>query len=415
MNGSKDEHQKRPYEKPRYEVADVFRLYFEGYSQRHLVTDRERLIVERIMGCRTGELGGHLQRCNDCGYEEVVPDSCRDRHCTKCQYREKEQWVMGRVSSLLPVSYFHIVFTVPHQLNPLILLNKKVMYDLLFEATSETLHTFGRDENRLGVELGFTGILHTWDLINKFHLHTHYLVTAGGLSLDGKRWVEPKYAHKFLFPVRAMSKVMRGKYLQKLRLAYEAGELKFGGQTADLEKRPYFEMFVSDLSSKLFRIHVEPPFESPVHVVEYFGRYTHRVALTNHRLKSIEGGFITFSYKDRENKGHHKEMTLTADQFIARFLLHILPKGFHKIRHFGLNSSAAQKTKVPLIWKLLHNKEGVPQIVDRLVDKVEAMQTALRNLLTCKVCGLGQMRFVRLIPFAELLEKNPNLLFGNGL
>jgi hypothetical protein len=326
---------------PRFEVADIFRLYGVAYRAGHCLTVEQLKVMYAVENCRTATYGFHTDVCDTCGHIESAYNSCRDRHCPKCQGIAKRKWINARIDELLPIAYHHATFTLPGELSWLSLYNRKLIYDLLFDAASQTLLTFGHDEKQLGAQIGFYGILHTWSQTLWPHAHLHLIVTAGGLADDG-RWVEPKYKNRFLFPVKALSRVFRGKFIQGLKKAWYDGALILTDDMG-IDNATAFEMWIDQLVSRDWVVHSKPPFAGPEEVVRYIGRYTHRVAITNHRILSIADGVIRFTYKDNKEKDKDKlwkEMTLPADKFITRFLWHVLPKGYHRIRHYGfLNNS----------------------------------------------------------------------------
>jgi len=332
-------------------------------------------------------LGAHRRECEACGYQEYAYNSCRNRHCPKCQYRQKEEWMAARQAELLPVAYHHVVFTVPQEVRDLMLLNQTVMYDLLFQASAETLQTFGRDPKWLGAELGFLGVLHTWSQTLAYHPHLHYIVPAGGLAPDGKEWVRARSRGQFLFPVRALSQVMRGKFIGKLKQAYRQGRLRFKGKIADLAEAVTFHQFLNELARKRFYSYSKPPLAGPEQVIGYLGRYTHRVAISNQRLLEIEGGFIRFRYKDSQAGGKERVMRLQASEFMRRFLLHVLPKGFKKLRYYGYLSSGQRGRKLALARRLLAVAQAVVPKTSEVVEQVVA------GLGACPVCRAGRLVF----------------------
>ena len=286
--------------RPRWELADVFRLYGQAYRQSRPLPASHLKIMRAVEACRTAALGGHLHRCGDCGSELPVYNSCRDRHCPKCQTVTKARWLKAREEELLPVPYFHVVFTLPHELNPVALRNKSAVYDIFFRAAAQTLLRFAADPHRgLGGTLGITAILHTWDQTLHDHIHLHCAIPGGALSQDKQQWVPAR--PDFLFPVRALAKVFRGKFLDSLRQAFHDGELAFSGRTAALADAPAFRRLLTQLYTKDWIVYSKPAFAGPKVVLDYFGRYTHRVAISNHRLLSIKDGVITFSYRDRRD------------------------------------------------------------------------------------------------------------------
>jgi predicted Zn-ribbon and HTH transcriptional regulator len=324
--------------RPACELADIVRLYGADYRDRHRLPLSHLKVLSAIETCRTAALGGHRERCASCGFERYAYNSCRNRHCPKCQSLAKAQWLEARQAELLPVPYFHNVFTLPHELNPLILCqeeNKRAILDLLFRATAETLLEFGR--NNLGAVPGITMVLHTWDQQLRAHFHVHCVITGGGLSLDGERWI--KSHPRYLFPVRALGSVFRGKFLDGLRRLYDGGQLVLPAvvkAVAPLADPACFYALLSKLRHKPWVVYSKAPFAGPQKLLDYLGRYTHRVALSNSRLISCADGVVRFHYRDRADGDQRKIAALSADAFLQRFLQHVLPKGFLRIRHYGL-------------------------------------------------------------------------------
>jgi hypothetical protein len=319
---------------PRPEVAEVFRRYQDDYAAIHRPSQEQRRVLRDLVACRTAALGGHLRRCDACGHEEISYNSCRNRHCPKCQAQKQAQWLEAQCANLLEVPYFHIVFTLPEDLGPLALQNKKLLYGLLFRCASEALLAIARDEKHLGARIGFTAVLHTWGQTLLHHPHLHCLVPAGGLSPDRGRWIRAREG--FFLPVRVLSRLFRGKYLACLRKAYESGELVFAGALQELAAPQAWRAFLKKLQRVEWVVYAKPPFGSPEQVLKYLARYTHRVAISNRRLLSIEGGHVAFRYKDYRRAHSDRVMRLTAVEFMRRFLLHVLPKRFVRIRHYGL-------------------------------------------------------------------------------
>ena len=339
--------------KPKYEVADIFRLYGEEYRSQNGMTKKQHAVMNAIMNCRTSKCGYHIDECDKCGHTEEEFNSCRDRHCPKCQGINRRKWVNARLEDILPVTYFHVVFTLPHFINPILSYNRRFIYDLLFSSSSETLLTFGRDPEWLGGEIGFWGVLHTWGQTLWRHAHVHYLVPSGALTEDGQ-WLEPDNPDSFLFPVKALSEVFRGKFMAGLEKAYSEGELKFPENLAYLKCEKSFKDWKKDFVNRDWVVYCKPPFGEAKDVVKYIGRYTHRVAISNSRIIDITDDLIRFRYKDyKDNRILWKEMTLSAQDFIQRFLWHILPKGFHKIRHYGYLANGRCKACVSKIKQLL--------------------------------------------------------------
>ena len=321
----------------RPELADIFRRYGECFEQTHRVSAGEHKVLRAVSVCRTPELGGHLERCDACGFERPAYNSCRNRHCPKCQSLAKARWLERQTAELLPVGYFHLVFTLPHELNRLILAHKKIILSLLFKAVSETLLEFGR--SRLGGTLGIIAVLHTWDQTLKDHFHLHCLVPAGALSLDHSRWIGPR--PNFLFPVTALSQVFRGKFLDLLQRACEKGKIPAANNQIKASRQ------------KSWVVYAKKPFGSPQTVLDYLGRYTHRVALSNDRILKVQNSLVTLSYRDRKDGDRKKALPLEAHEFIRRFLLHVLPNGFMRVRHFGFLANRSKKQALTQCRKLL--------------------------------------------------------------
>ena len=371
---------------PKYEVADIFNLYGEEYRKNHKLTTDQLNVMYAIEHCRTAEYGFHADVCDNCGHIERAYNSCRNRHCPKCQGIAKHKWVEARIDELLPVAYHHAVFTLPNQISVLSLHNQKLIYDLLFNAASQTLLAFGDDPKWLGAKIGFYGILHTWSQTLWPHVHLHFIVTAGGLTDNGE-WVEPKYKGKFLFPVPALSKVFRGKFIEGLKKAYYAGELVLP-DNLKIKDDDEFEQWIDLLVSRNWVVNSKPPFSGPEEVVRYIGRYTHRIAISNHRIISIAGGQIRFSYKDNKEKDKSKvwkEMVLPADQFIERFLWHVLPKRYHRIRHYGFLNNGEKHANLETIREFFQSQEGVEEFA-------EVITTDEINGITCPKCKKGRLR-----------------------
>jgi hypothetical protein len=340
-------------------VAGVFREYEPSYRDRFGATARQRAVMRHIESCRTPALGGHEYACGSCRHTMILWNSCRDRHCPTCQKRETAEWLKARLRRLLPTHYFHPVFTVPHELNPLVYCNRKTCYDILFKAASETLKHIARDDRHLGAEVGFTAVLHTWSRTLGFHVHLHCVVTGGGLSLVGpnedSKWIASR--EDFFLPVRVLSKVFRGKFLDYLSRAYREGDLAFKGNSASLADPDEFRRLKDRLYRKKWHVYVKPPIAGREAAFKYLARYTHRVAISDSRILSVEGhgetGRVTFTYRDPKDGDRTKLMTLDAHEFIRRFLLHVLPRGYVRIRHYGLMAPSNVKTKLQRARELL--------------------------------------------------------------
>ena len=335
-----------------------------------------------------------MKACSHCGYEHPVYNSCGNRHCPKCQSLAKLRWVKKREEELLPVDYFHNVFTLPHKLNTLARSNKKIIYDILFRSVSETLSQFG--ENELGGKIGFLAILHTWDQKLSQHIHLHCIIPAGAISVDRKRWTSSPHPD-FLFSVRALSAVFRGKFLFYLKMAYTNGEFTFVGKSAEFESKDGFHSLINDLYRKEWVVYSKKPFAGPEKVLDYLGRYTHRTAISNNRIKGVKDGMVTFIYRDRRDGNRKKEITLSATEFIRRFLLHVLPCSYTRIRHFGFLSNRNRKVNISCVKSLLgvsdYGDQGKEQSVQEIMIKITG-----KDILKCPRCKTGTMTVHHLIP-----------------
>lgn len=340
------------------ELADIVRTHGPDFYRQfgHLLSRQQRSVLRAITNCRTAALGGRKYRCNDCGDECYVYNPCRNRHCPKCQAKARADWTEAREAELLPIPYFHVVFTLPQQLALLGLQNKKVVYDLLFQSASRTLQVLAADPKHLGARIGILAVLHTWGSALMAHPHVHCVVTGGGISPDGERWipceVSKKSKKEFFVHVDVLSAFFRKRFIRSLKRAYRKGELRFRGKTAHLIDRDEFERWVNSLPTK-WNVYVKRPFRRTKKLLCYLARYTHRVAISNQRLLSMEDGEVVFSYKDYKNGGKQETMQLTAIQFISRFLMHVLPLGFRRIRHSGFLANPHRKKYLELARRLL--------------------------------------------------------------
>jgi len=378
-------------ERPRWELADIFREYGKAYLRDHPLPLEHLNVMNDIMDCRTSFFGGHWEKCERCGYVSKAYNSCLNRHCPKCQSFPKARWLEARKSELLPVPYFHVVFTLPHELNPVALCNKKLVYAILFQSASQTLKDFASTR---GGKTGFLAILHTWDQMLGYHVHLHCVIPGGILSTDGASWLPSD--ETFLFPVKALSKVFRAKFIEALSQAFENGEMIFPGKIAEHDTREGFNRLTAKLWGKKWVIYCKPPFAGPEKVLDYLGRYTHRVAISNHRIVDVRDGKVTFRYRDRKNNDRVRVMTLDACEFIRRFLLHVLPKGFMRIRHYGLFSNRYKEENLSLCRRLL----GLcPQRSKPPFKTTQELMLELtgRDITCCPRCG-GTMRTVAQIP-----------------
>lgn len=338
------------------EVADVFRAAGPGYRATHVghLSLQQLKVMSAIEHCRTAALGGHVEACEDCGQWRIAYNSCRNRHCPKCQGAAARTWLAGREADLLPVGYFHVVFTLPAEVADIAFHNKALVYDLPFKAASETMLTIAADPQHLGARIGITAVLHTWGSAMTHHPHVHMIVPGGGIAPDGKRWVSSRPA--FLLPVRVLGKLFRRLFLTRLIALHDAGRLAFFGSMAHLADRRAFLHHLKPVRSKRWVVYAKAPFAGPEAVLAYLSRYTHRVAISNRRLVRFDESGVTFRYKDYRRDGADRQqvMTLATDEFIRRFLLHVLPRGFHRIRHYGLLAGSARKAGLALARELLN-------------------------------------------------------------
>jgi len=352
--------------------------------------------MHHIQVCRSAVLGGHVEQCDHCGFERNAYNSCRDRHCPKCQTLVKEQWLNDRKAELLPCGYFHLVFTLPHELNPIILCNKRVTLQILFTAVNETLKAFAKDPKwHLYGRLGFIAVLHTWSQVLMDHFHLHCLIPAGVLSFTKDRWIP---AHEsFLFKIESLAKEFKKRYLHYLNMAYRKAELIFPGNTATFESPQGFAKLLESLLEATWIAYAKRPFAGPFQVLEYLGRYTHRVAISNNRILSIDNGKVTFTYRDRERNNETRKMTLAAEEFIRRFLLHILPAGFMKIRYFGFLSHKNKKQAVALIRKLIYPDMKLPEKIKETISEMMLRLTGT-DITCCPKCRKGKMILIKKLP-----------------
>lgn len=337
------------------EVADIFRVAGPAYRANHAghLNLGQLKVMAAIENCRTAALGGHVEACDDCGHWRIAYNSCRNRHCPKCQGAAARTWLAERKADLLPVGYFHVVFTLPAEVADIAFQNKAVVYDLLFRAASETVLTIAADPKHLGARIGITAVLHTWGSALTHHPHVHMIVPGGGIALDGTRWISSRPA--FLLPVRVLGALFRRLFLTRLLALFDAGKLAFFGALAGLATRKAFLRHLSPIRKKRWVVYAKPPFAGPQAVLAYLSRYTHRVAISNRRLIAFDKAGVTFRYKDYRRDGADRQqvMTLASEEFIRRFLLHVLPRGFHRIRHYGLLSSSARRDSLALARRLL--------------------------------------------------------------
>lgn len=386
-----------PYGRSGCEVAGIFRRYGKEYIERHKQPAYILKTIGAIEKCRTSVLGGHVEKCDKCGHKSISYNSCRNRHCPKCQSLAREKWITERKKELLPVKYFHVVFTIPEELNRIALQNKKTVYDILFKAGSETLIKLGKDEKHLGGEIGIIAVLHTWGQNLTEHPHLHCIVPGGGLSARGNRWEKPKKTKKkdFFIHVNVISDLFKKKFLYYLKKSYDKGELRFEGKIEGLKDHGGFKQLLNELYSKKWITYCKQPFGGPEQVINYLGRYTHRVAINNHRIKSMEGGNVTFSCKDYRDCNKTKEMTLEAGEFMRRFLLHVLPDNFYKIRYYGILSSRNKKIKLKQCRMILGIKENANEesVTPKSWKEILYELTGI-DVTRCPECKEGRMILV---------------------
>jgi len=339
--------------RPTLEVADIIRAQGERFiaRTRSWLTWPQRKVLHAIARCRTAALGGHRDRCVRCGHRTISYNSCRNRHCPKCQTGARNRWLAERSKELLPVRYVHVVFTLPHQLAPLAYQNKRLLYRLLFQASAATLLEVAADPRHLGAQIGFLSVLHTWGQNLQHHPHVHCVIPAGGLSADHTRWIQPRYP--FFLPIKVLSRVFRGKFVAGLRREFQPGKLGFYGDQEALRDPKLFRALLRSLFRQDWIVYAKPPFGGPEYVLHYLARYTHRVAISNHRLVAFQNGQVTFRWKDYAHGNKKRKMTLTADEFLRRFLWHVLPKGFVRIRFFGFLANRRRATLLPICRQVL--------------------------------------------------------------
>jgi hypothetical protein len=377
--------------RPRYEVADIFRRYGPEYRRTHRLPLHHHQVMNAIERCRTAALGGHVDACDACGHQRISYNSCRNRHCPKCQGQARAQWVAARQAELLPIEYFHVVFTMPEQINALLRWNQRLLLNLLFKAVSETLLAFG--QRHLGGEIGITAVLHTWGQALMEHPHLHCIVTGGALATDGSRFA--RCPPGYLFPVRALAQVYRGKYCASLQRAYNRGLLAGGTVLPMLASPARFAQYLRELRAQAWVVYAKRPFAGPEQVIGYIGRYTHRVAISNQRIVAMDDGRVSFQWKDYREDGKQKVMTLEASEFIRRFLLHILPPAFVRIRHYGLLANGRRSGKLARCRDLLG--QCMPEV--DVEDAVGLQAVAwLAEVERCEQCSIGRMVRRQVVP-----------------
>ena len=380
------------------EVADIFRRHGAEYRQAYGVSmsHGQQRVMRAIELCRTAALGGHRDQCDRCGHERFSYDSCRNRHCPKCQSLAKAKWLEARQAELLPVEYFHVVFTVPEAIAAVALQNKRVVYSILFRAASGTLCSIAADPKHLGAKIGFLAVLHTWGQNLLFRPHLHCVVPGGGISRDGCRWISCRPG--FFLPVRVLSRLFRGKFLAYLKEAFDQKKLRFGGKLTGLADSGIFSDFLRDARMKEWVVYCKPPFAGPSKVLDYLGRYTHRVAISNHRLVRLQDGKVTFRWKDYSHGNRIRLMTLDVNEFIRRFLLHVLPAGFVRLRHYGLLSNRDRAQRLARCRTLITQTYCAALQVQQPMDWKSRYEVLTGVALdTCPLCRIGRMVCVEFI------------------
>jgi predicted Zn-ribbon and HTH transcriptional regulator len=380
--------------RPPLEVADIIRAAGQQFIEhsRDWITVAHLRVLKAIERCRTAALGWHVDECTHCGYSGLSYNSCRNRHCPKCQANARRRWIHGRRKELLPVPYAHVVFTVPRLLSPIALQNKKLIYSLLLRLSAETLIEVARNPKHLGAEIGFFSVLHTWSQRLDHHPHVHCVVPAGGLSFDHQRWVGANPRYRFFLPQKVLGIVFRGKLREALQDAFDRKEICFQGQSQHLSDPKVFHAFIRQLFRHEWVAHCKRPFGGPEYVLRYLGHYTHRVAISNRRLVSFENGQVTFRWRDRAHGNQEKAMTLKADEFLRRFLLHLLPMGFMRIRNFGFLANRHRAALLSLCFQLLQSAPDKPTVQDP-PDEVSAS-----GLWKCPKCGGPMIVILRIGP-----------------
>jgi hypothetical protein len=377
-------------------VADILRRYGPAYRAEHetSLSTAQRRVMRAIEACRTAALGGHVEECDNetCRHQHIAYNSCRNRHCPKCQSLARAQWIEQRQAELLNCPYFHVVFTVPEEVAAIAFQNKATVYNILFAATAETLRVIAADPKHLGADIGFFAVLHTWGQALTHHPHLHCVIPGGGLSPDGQRWIACRPG--FFLPVRVLSRYFRRRFLELLVHAFDGGELEFFSALQGLRERKAFLRYLDPLGEKEWVVYAKAPFAGPEQVLDYVGRYTHRVAISNNRILNIDDGRVTFKWKDYQDDNAQKTMALEADEFIRRFLLHVLPQGLQRIRYYGLLGNRHRQEKLELCRKLLEMEPPTPAEIEVKApsdyrDRYEALTGV--SLHECPICHKGRM------------------------
>lgn len=378
-------------DQPKLEMADVLRRYGEAYRQQHAssLSTAQRRVMTAIEMCRTAALGGHVEQCDSCGHQRIFYNSCRNRHCPKCQSLARAAWIEDRLAEILDCQYFHVVFTLPEEMAAIAYQNKEVVYGILFRISAQALRTIAADPRHLGAEIGFFSVLHTWGQNLLHHPHVHCVVAGGGLSPDGTRWIACKPG--FFLPVRVLSRLFRRCFLEELEKVFHSGQLQFFSTLETLRHPLAFAKYLAPLKTREWVVYAKPPFAGPQQVLDYVGRYTHRVAISNNRLLALENGSVTFRWKDYRHSSQSKTMALTADEFLRRFLLHVLPEGFQRIRYYGFLGNRYREEKLARCRQLL-GMAALPAtscLSQDYRDRYEQLTGS--SLRQCPSCGHGRM------------------------
>jgi Putative transposase/Transposase zinc-binding domain len=380
------------------ELGEIFRRYGPAYRTTHAgrLSRNQRRVMHAIERCRTAALGGHVEQCEACHHQRIAYNSCRNRHCAKCQALASARWLAARQAEVLPVPYFHVVFTLPAEIAAIAYQNKAVVYALLFRAVRETMQTLAADPKHLGAELGFLAVLHTWGQTLLYHPHLHCIVPGGGLAPDGQRWIACRPG--FFLPVRVLSHFFRGRFLALLQEAFAQRRLQFFSSLAPLVDASRFAAYLAPLRTADWVVYAKPPFGGPQQVLDYLGRYTHRVAIANHRLVAINNGTVSFHWRDYRHHHKRKVMTLSADEFLRRFLLHVLPAGFHRIRHYGFLGNRCRVAKLAQCRRLCVQASPTSMPVPpKRAYRVHSPQLTGRPFPVCPVCTRGSMVRIALL------------------
>ena len=390
-------------------VCDILREHGGRYIHTHKLKGQQKGIINLLSACKTDGLGSHFRQCDQCAHVDKTYNSCRNRHCPNCQQKDREEWLEKRMEELLPVGYYHLVFTIPHQLNSLCLQNKKQMYGILFKAASQTILELSKDTKHLGADTGLITVLHSWGQNMMEHPHLHCIMPTGGLSFDRSHWVHTQKSKDFFIHYKVLSSKFRGKFLDLLQKAYDKSALSFKVALLPMAGKKNFKTLISALYKKAWVVNIQKPFAHPQKVLEYLSRYVFRIAISDRRIEKIENGMVYFSVKDYKRNGVFREMKLTIDEFIRRFLLHVLPKGFFKVRYYGIFTNSGRKVNIAKAKELL-NEEKSDQDRENLEDdnciweKQDTIWTKImddikhHSKLNCPACKKGRMRFAGIVP-----------------